>query len=121
MAYTPAGNYIGIENILDFKAFIAYCDAEGIKVTLSNAWAQDPAAGIKIASARSMADLFHPTVEESSCRIGITARQRGGRLLVAINAGRNGLGTPSWVRGCAHLDRDDVISSWVLRVPRITK
>ena len=43
MAYTPAGNYIGIENIIDFKAFIAYCDAEGIKVTLSNAWAQNPA------------------------------------------------------------------------------
>jgi hypothetical protein len=47
IALTPAGNYIGIENILDFKAFIAYCENEGIKVTLSNAWAQDPAGKYK--------------------------------------------------------------------------
>lgn len=42
MAFTPAGNYVGIETIFDFKVFISYCDGAGIKVTLSNAWAQDP-------------------------------------------------------------------------------
>jgi hypothetical protein len=44
MAYTPAGNFFGIETITDFKAFISYCDGANIKVTLSNAWAQDPTA-----------------------------------------------------------------------------
>jgi Anthrax toxin LF subunit len=43
LALTPRGNYVGIENIPDFKGFISFCDREGIKVTLSNAWAQDPA------------------------------------------------------------------------------
>jgi Anthrax toxin LF subunit len=42
LALTPRGNYVGIENIMDFKIFISFCDKEGIKVTLSNAWAQDP-------------------------------------------------------------------------------
>ncbi len=41
IAFTPKGNYIGVENIFDFKVFIGFCDKEGIKVTLSNAWAQD--------------------------------------------------------------------------------
>ncbi|WP_160172726.1 anthrax toxin-like adenylyl cyclase domain-containing protein [Methylomarinum vadi] len=44
MAFTPAGNYVGIESIFDFKVFISYCDEAGIKVTLSNAWAQEPTA-----------------------------------------------------------------------------
>ena len=43
LAVTPKGNYVGIESIFDFKVFISFCDKEGIKVTLSNAWAQDPA------------------------------------------------------------------------------
>lgn len=43
-AFTPLGNFVGIENISDFKAFISFCDKEGIKVTLSNAWAQDVTA-----------------------------------------------------------------------------
>ena len=42
MAFTPLGHYIGIENIADFKSFISFCEAEGIRVTLSDAWAQDP-------------------------------------------------------------------------------
>ncbi len=44
MAFTPAGNYVGIETIFDFKVFIRYCDEAGIKVSLSNAWAQDATA-----------------------------------------------------------------------------
>ena len=42
LAITPRGNYVGIESIFDFKVFISFCDKEGIHVTLSNAWAQDP-------------------------------------------------------------------------------
>lgn len=42
LAMTPLGNYIGVENIFDFKVFIEFCDREGIHVSLSNAWAQDP-------------------------------------------------------------------------------
>jgi hypothetical protein len=42
LAVTPRGNYVGIEDIFDFKVFISFCNKEGIKVTLSNAWAQDP-------------------------------------------------------------------------------
>ena len=42
LAVTPRGNYVGIEDVFDFKVFISFCDKEGIKVTLSNAWAQDP-------------------------------------------------------------------------------
>lgn len=42
MAFTPAGNYIGIEDIIDLKGFILFCEREGIKVTLSDAWAQNP-------------------------------------------------------------------------------
>jgi hypothetical protein len=41
LAMTPLGNYVGIENIVDFKAFISFCNKEGIHVSLSNAWAQD--------------------------------------------------------------------------------
>ena len=41
IAFTPAGNFFGIETIFDFKVFIAYCEQAGIKVTLSNAWAQN--------------------------------------------------------------------------------
>jgi hypothetical protein len=44
LACTPKGNFVGIESILDFKAFITFCDQEGIHVTLSNAWAQDATA-----------------------------------------------------------------------------
>lgn len=43
-AFNPAGSYFGIETVEDFKLFIAACDAEKIKVTLSNAWAQDATA-----------------------------------------------------------------------------
>ncbi len=42
MAVTPRGNFVGIETIIDFKAFISFCDHEGFHVSLSNAWAQDP-------------------------------------------------------------------------------
>jgi hypothetical protein len=42
MAFTPAGNYFGIENIEDFKVWISVCEDMGLKVTLSNAWTQDP-------------------------------------------------------------------------------
>jgi len=42
LAMTPLGNYFGIENIFDFKVFVRFCDREGIRVTLSNAWTQDP-------------------------------------------------------------------------------
>lgn len=41
IAFTPAGNQFGIENILDFKAFIHYCLSAGIHVSLSNAWTQN--------------------------------------------------------------------------------
>jgi hypothetical protein len=41
MAFNPAGSYFGIETIDDFKMFIAACVADGIHVSLSNAWAQD--------------------------------------------------------------------------------
>jgi hypothetical protein len=44
-AFSPAGAYFGIETISDFKMFIAACDQEKIKVTLSNAWAQDISNG----------------------------------------------------------------------------
>src|SRR5689334_15253770 len=44
LAVTPAGGYIGLESIADFKQFIAACEAEQIHVTLSNAWAQNPTA-----------------------------------------------------------------------------
>jgi len=44
LAVTPAGGYIGLENIADVKAFIASCIAERIHVTVSNAWAQNPTA-----------------------------------------------------------------------------
>ncbi len=42
IAFTPLGNAVGIETIFDFKVFISFCEKEGIKVTLSNAWAQNP-------------------------------------------------------------------------------
>ncbi len=42
MAFTPAGNSVFIETIIDFKVVIRYCKAAGIKVSLSNAWAQAP-------------------------------------------------------------------------------
>jgi hypothetical protein len=47
IAFTPLGNSVGIDSITDFKAFISFCDKEGIKVTLSNAWAQDPEGNIQ--------------------------------------------------------------------------
>ncbi|MEQ9401347.1 MAG: anthrax toxin-like adenylyl cyclase domain-containing protein [Longimicrobiales bacterium] len=43
-AFTPAGNFVGLDTILDFKAFIRYAEGAGIRVVLSNAWAQDPDA-----------------------------------------------------------------------------
>jgi hypothetical protein len=42
IALAPSGNYFGIETIDDFKSFIRICELQGIYVTLSNAWAQDP-------------------------------------------------------------------------------
>jgi len=45
LAMTPAGNFIGIENILDFKGFIRFCVAEGIHVSLSDAWTLNPTKG----------------------------------------------------------------------------
>lgn len=42
IAFKPDGNYIGIENIADFKDFIAICEVEGFHISLSNAWAQNP-------------------------------------------------------------------------------
>ncbi len=42
MAFTPAGEFIGIENIEDFKIWIRVCEDMGLKVTLSNAWTQSP-------------------------------------------------------------------------------
>jgi hypothetical protein len=42
IALAPSGNYFGIETIDDFKSFIRICERQGIYVTLSNAWAQDP-------------------------------------------------------------------------------
>lgn len=44
MAFTPARNFFGIENVLDFRIYIAYCEMAGMAVTLSNAWAQAPDA-----------------------------------------------------------------------------
>ena len=44
IAFTPSGAYYGIENIPDFKVFIAACLQEGIRVVLSDAWTQNPTA-----------------------------------------------------------------------------
>jgi hypothetical protein len=44
IAFTPVGNYFGIDNVEDFKTFVGFCEGSGIKVTLSNAWAQKPTA-----------------------------------------------------------------------------
>ncbi|HEY9226257.1 MAG TPA: hypothetical protein VIP11_06405, partial [Gemmatimonadaceae bacterium] len=41
IAFTPAGNFIGIETVEDMKQFIRVCEQVGVRVTLSNAWAQD--------------------------------------------------------------------------------
>lgn len=42
IAFSPNGNEFGIETIHDFKVFIGFCTKEGIKVTLSSAWTQEP-------------------------------------------------------------------------------
>jgi len=42
IVFTPIGNEFGINNIFDFKVFISFCRKEGIRVTLSSAWTQDP-------------------------------------------------------------------------------
>lgn len=42
IAFTPKGNELGITTIEDFKLYIGFCCKEGIKVTLSSAWTQDP-------------------------------------------------------------------------------
>ena len=42
IAFTPAGNEIGIDTIFDMKVFISFCQKEGICVTLSSAWVQNP-------------------------------------------------------------------------------
>lgn len=44
IAFTPARYFIGIQNIMDFKNFIRDCERRDIRVTLSNAWTQDPTA-----------------------------------------------------------------------------
>jgi hypothetical protein len=42
IAFTPAGNEIGIDTIFDMKVFISFCEKEGIYVTVSSAWVQNP-------------------------------------------------------------------------------
>jgi len=42
IAFTPSGMQFGIETISDFKLFIGMCDSDGIHVSLSNAWVQNP-------------------------------------------------------------------------------
>lgn len=44
IAFTPRRQYVGIENIADFKTFILFCEQDGIHVSLSNAWTQNPDA-----------------------------------------------------------------------------
>ena len=44
VAFTPVGEVIGIENIHDFRRFIAFCLNNQIAVTLSDAWTQNPTA-----------------------------------------------------------------------------
>lgn len=44
LAFTPAHYFVGIENIMDFKNFIRDCERRDIRVSLSNAWTQDPTA-----------------------------------------------------------------------------
>ncbi len=44
IAFTPAGDAYGIENIHDFKCFIDTCHYSKFAVTLSNAWTQQPSA-----------------------------------------------------------------------------
>ena len=44
LALAPVGSYLGLETIDDFKAFIEMCRMDGIHVTLSNAWVQNPTA-----------------------------------------------------------------------------
>lgn len=46
IAFTPAGNYIGIETVADMKQLIRVAEQAGIRVTLSNAWTQDPTAEV---------------------------------------------------------------------------
>ena len=41
IAFCPAGTHFGLETIHDFQTFIAACRADRIRVTVSNAWAQD--------------------------------------------------------------------------------
>jgi hypothetical protein len=60
LAMTPAGNHIGIENILDFKAFISFCLREGIHVSLSNAWTQNPAGKFQNRLGADYAHLVPP-------------------------------------------------------------
>jgi hypothetical protein len=42
MAFAPSGAFLGVDTIDDFKLLIVACETEGIRVSLSNAWAQDP-------------------------------------------------------------------------------
>jgi len=44
IAFTPAGYFIGVESIRDFADLIRFCESEGVHVTLSSAWTQDPTA-----------------------------------------------------------------------------
>jgi hypothetical protein len=41
IAFCPAGTHFGLETIHDFQVFIEACRIERIRVTVSNAWAQD--------------------------------------------------------------------------------
>ena len=44
IAFNPNGNYMSIETVEDMKTFISFCDASGIRVSLSNAWTMVPTA-----------------------------------------------------------------------------
>lgn len=56
IAFTPAGNYMAIRNIPEFKTFIALCDFARIKVVLSNAWTADPTEKYRNRLGRAYAD-----------------------------------------------------------------
>jgi hypothetical protein len=45
IAFTPAGYFIGVESIQDFADLIHFCESEGVRVTLSSAWTQEPTGG----------------------------------------------------------------------------
>ena len=50
LAIAPSGHEFGIENVNDFKQFIAMCQREKIKVTLAEGWALECSSGIQCAT-----------------------------------------------------------------------